>query len=128
MKISMNSFPLYFRWSLEFNDRDRGSPRQYHSGFSLLPHCSLTHSSSHLGPLSDSLSLPRSAVHRRTLNQMGIKLSLESQANSGRLGDGPVHSNCHVFSHYSHINLGANHADQLTISTPHKQETPDTFL
>lgn len=37
--------------------------------------------------------------------------------SSGRLGDGPVHSNCHVFWHYSHINLGSNHADQLTTQT-----------
>ena len=42
---------------------------------------------------------------------------MPGESSSGRLGDGPVHSNCHVFWHYSHINLGSNHADQLTTQT-----------
>ena len=42
---------------------------------------------------------------------------MPGESSSGRLGDGPVHSNCHVFWHYSHINLGSNHADKLTIQT-----------
>lgn len=92
---------------------------------SLFPQCSLTHCSfsesfrSTLTPRARA----RSAIHRRTLNQMGIKLCLESRAQAGRAMDRSIQI---VMS--SGITVILISAPTTQTNWQNKQETSDTFL
>ncbi len=89
---------------------------------SLSAHSLIAHSSSHLCPLS----LPGQAgstIHRRTLNQMGIKLCLERRAQAGWAMDRSIQI---VMS--SGITVILISAPTTQTNWQYKQETSDTFL